>query len=302
MLRHCKNAATVLLCRIDSYCCGEIAQLKGNLREKGRNFMSNRKNGHSREQFEPVDETNVIEGRHAVSEALRSGRTIDKLYVLYGSHDSALVALKARAAAAGVRVNECDRQRLDTMSVTGAHQGVIAVAAAHEYVELADILRAAREAGEPPLLIVCDGINDPHNLGAMIRTAGAAGAHGVIIPKHRSVSLTATVAKAAAGALEYVPVARVPNITAALKELQSEGVWIYGTSDRGSETLYAMDLTGPAAIVVGSEGTGMSRLVRETCDVVISIPMRGKIASLNASNATAVVLFEAVRQRSIQEK
>lgn len=263
--------------------------------------MQNRKYGRGRETFEPADETNLIEGRHAVSEALRSGRTIDKLYMLYGSNDSALTALKARAAALGIGINECDRQRLDAMSTTGAHQGVIAVAAAHEYAELADILCAAREAGEAPLLVVCDGINDPHNLGAIIRSAGAAGAHGVIIPKHRSVGLTATVAKAAAGALEYVPVARVPNMTAALKELKAQGVWVYGTSDSGSGALYATDLTGPAAIVIGSEGDGMSRLVSETCDFVMSIPMRGKIASLNASNAAAVVLFEAVRQRSFQK-
>lgn len=275
--------------------------MMGDLREKGRNFMQNRKYGRDRESFEPADETNLIEGRHAVSEALRSGRTIDKLYMLYGSNDSALTALKARATALGISVNECDRQRLDAMSTTGAHQGVIAVAAAHEYAELADILCAAREAGEPPLLVVCDGINDPHNLGAIIRSAGAAGAHGVVIPKHRSVGLTATVAKAAAGALEYVPVARVPNMTAALKELKAQGVWVYGTSDRGSGALYATDLTGPAAIVIGSEGDGMSRLVSETCDFVMSIPMRGKIASLNASNAAAVVLFEAVRQRSFQK-
>ncbi len=264
--------------------------------------MPNGKYGRNRERFAPADEMNLIEGRHAVSEALRSGRTIDKLYLLYGSSDSALTALKARAAALGISINECDRQRLDAMSATGVHQGVIAVAAAHEYAELADILNTAREAGEAPLLVVCDGIKDPHNLGAIIRTAGAAGAHGVVIPKHRSVGLTATVAKAAAGALEYVPVARVPNITVTLRELQSQGIWVYGTSDRGDGALYATDLTGPAAIVIGSEGNGMSRLVSETCDFVMSIPMRGRIASLNASNAAAVVLFEAVRQRSAQKK
>lgn len=263
--------------------------------------MQNRKNGRGRETLEAADETNLIEGRHAVSEALRSGRTIDKLYLLYGSNDSALAALKSRAMTQGIAVNECDRQRLDAMSTTGVHQGVIAVAAAHEYAQLQDILRAAHEAGEAPLIVVCDGINDPHNLGAIIRSAGAAGAHGVVIPKHRSVGLTATVAKAAAGALEYVPVARVPNMTAALKELKEQGVWIYGTSDRGSGALYATDLTGPAAIVIGSEGDGMSRLVGETCDFIMSIPMRGKIASLNASNAAAVVLFEAVRQRAARE-
>ncbi|MBE6936208.1 MAG: 23S rRNA (guanosine(2251)-2'-O)-methyltransferase RlmB [Ruminococcaceae bacterium] len=251
-----------------------------------------------RENAPSFDETNLIEGRHAVTEALRSGRTIDKIHILFGSTDAALAAIKAKASAMGITVNECDRQRLDAMSTTGVHQGVIAVAAAHEYAELSDILDAAREAGEAPLIVVCDGINDPHNLGAIIRTAGAAGAHGVVIPKHRSVGLTATVAKAAVGALEYVPVARVPNMTSALKELQDAGVWIYGTSDRATDELYSTDLTGPAAIVIGSEGDGISRLVGDTCDFMLSIPMKGKIASLNASNAAAVVLFEAVRQRT----
>ena len=263
--------------------------------------MRNRKYERDSAQTPSESETNLIEGRHAVQEALRSGRTIDKLYVLFGAADSTLTAIRRAAAAQGISVNECDRQRLDAMSVTGAHQGVIAVAAAHEYAELSDLLRRAEEAGEPPLLIVCDGINDPHNLGAIIRTAGAAGAHGVVIPKHRSVGLTATVAKAAVGALEYVPVARVANVTNALKELKEAGVWIYGTSDRASAGLYETDLTGPAAIVIGSEGEGMSRLVSETCDFIISIPMRGEIASLNASNAAAVVLFEAVRQRTVQK-
>lgn len=263
--------------------------------------MENRKQKQSRPSQVSVDETTMIEGRHAVAEALRSGRTIDKLYLLYGANDSALAALKAQASARGVAVNECDRRRLDAMSVTGAHQGAIAFAAAHEYASLQDVLQAAQELGEPLLLVVCDGINDPHNLGAIIRTAGAAGAHGVVIPKHRSVGLTATVAKAAAGALEHVPVVRVSNVTETLKSLQSQGVWVYGTSDRGAASLYDTDLTGPAAVVIGSEGDGMSRLVGETCDFVISIPMRGKIASLNASNAAAVVLFEAARQRATRK-
>lgn len=263
--------------------------------------MSNRKTERGHSRSEAVDETTLIEGRHAVSEALRSGRTIDKLYLLYGSSDNALTELRLRARAQGVAVNECDRQRLDAMSTTGVHQGVIAVAAAHEYAQLQDILKAAQSSGESPLIVVCDGINDPHNLGAIIRTAGAAGAHGVVIPKHRSVGLTATVAKAAAGALEYVPVARVPNVTAALQELKVQGMWIYGTSDSGDSALYETDLTGPVVIVIGSEGSGMSRLVSEACDFVMSIPMRGKIASLNASNAAAVVLFEAVRQRAARK-
>ena len=264
--------------------------------------MQNRKYGRGRETFEPADETNLIEGRHAVSEALRSGRTIDKLYMLYGSNDSALTALKARAAALGIGINECDRQRLDAMSTTGAHQGVIAVAAAHEYAELADILCAAREAGEAPLLVVCDGINDPHNLGAIIRSAGAAGAHGVIIPKHRSVGLTATVAKAAAGALEYVPVARVPNMTAALKGI--EGAGRVGLRHLGQRQRRAL-----------RDGPDRARRYRDRFRGGWDVPPRerdlrfchvdphaGKIASLNASNAAAVVLFEAVRQRSFRSR
>jgi 23S rRNA (guanosine2251-2'-O)-methyltransferase len=259
--------------------------------------MPNRKYQNPRETTAAPEETNIVEGRHAVGEAIRSGRTIDKLYILFGSNDSALSALRARASGMGINVNECDRTRLDQMSVTGAHQGVIAVCAAHEYAELSDIVNRAKQSGDAPLIVVCDGINDPHNLGAIIRTAGAAGAHGVVIPKHRSVGLTATVAKAAAGALEYVPVARVANISAALRELKDAGIWVYGTSDRAESGLYATDLTGAAAVVIGNEGEGMSRLVGETCDFTLSIPMRGEIASLNASNAAAVVLFEAVRQR-----
>ena len=191
-----------------------------------------------------------------------------------------------------------DRRKLDAMSRTHAHQGVIALAAVREYASVDDILAAAQAKNEPPLIVVCDELSDPHNLGAVIRTADAAGAHGVIIPKRRSAGLTAVVGKTSAGAVAHVPVARVPNLPALLKELKEAGVWVFGTAAEGTSTLYQADLKGPAAIVIGSEGDGMGRLVRENCDFIVSIPMRGKINSLNASAAAAVLLYEAVRQRT----
>ena len=192
---------------------------------------------------------------------------------------------------------ETDRRKLDQMSATGAHQGVIAMVAAHSYATLDDILNRAKERGEAPLIVICDELSDPHNLGAIIRTAECAGAHGVVIPKRRSVGLTAIVGKASAGALEYMPVARVTNITNAIKELKERGVWIFGTAAEGATPLYQADLKGAAAIVIGNEGDGMSRLVAESCDLKVSIPMKGRISSLNASAAAAILLYEAVRQR-----
>ena len=239
----------------------------------------------------------IIEGRNAVIEALRAGTSIDKIYIARGETDAALGHIAAKARAAGCAVVDCDRRKLDAMSVTHSHQGVIAVAAVREYVDVADILQIARDRGEPPLLVVCDELSDPHNLGAVIRTAECAGAHGVIIPKRRSAGLTAVVAKTSAGAVSHVPVARVANLTACLKELKEQGVWVYGTAADARQTIYQADLKGSAAIVIGSEGTGMSRLVRETCDVLLSIPMKGKLNSLNASAAAAILLYEAVRQR-----
>lgn len=240
----------------------------------------------------------LIEGRNALSEALKSGRAIDKLYVAEGSTDRSLARLAALAKEAGAVVVPTDRRKLDQMSPTGAHQGVIAAVAAHEYASVDDILALAAERGEAPLIVICDELSDPHNLGAILRTAECAGAHGVIIPKRRSVGLTAVVAKTSAGAVEYLPVARVGNIVNAIRALKEKGVWIYGTAaDAGSE-LYRTELTGPAAIVIGNEGEGMSRLVRESCDVLVSIPMKGKISSLNASAAAAVMLYEALRQRA----
>ncbi len=239
----------------------------------------------------------VIEGRNAVLEALRAGTALDKVYLQKGETDKTLGHIASKARAAGAVVVEADRRKLDAMSQTHAHQGVIALAAARAYASVEDILQAAADKGDPPLLVVCDELSDPHNLGAVIRTAECAGAHGVIIPKRRSAGLTAVVAKTSAGAVAHVPVARVPNLPALLKDLKKQGLWVFGADAGGSTPLYEADLKGPAAIVVGSEGSGMSRLVSETCDFLISIPMRGKLNSLNASAAAAILLYEAVRQR-----
>jgi 23S rRNA (guanosine2251-2'-O)-methyltransferase len=239
----------------------------------------------------------IIEGRNAVIEALRAGESIDKIYLAKGETDRALGHIASTARAAGVVVVEADRRKLDAMSRTHAHQGVIALAAVREYATVESILQRAADRGEAPLLVVCDEISDPHNLGAIIRTAECAGAHGVIIPKRRSAGLTAVVGKTSAGAVAYVPVARVPNIAVLLKELKKQGVWVFGTAADGTTPLYGADLKGPAAVVIGSEGEGMTRLVRENCDFLVSIPMKGQISSLNASAAAAILLYEAVRQR-----
>ena len=250
-----------------------------------------------RRPLEREDAENILEGRNALTEALASGRAIDKVFIAEGSTDRALARLAAQAKQAGAVVVETDRRKLDQMSATGAHQGVIAMVAAHSYATLDDILNRAKERGEAPLIVICDELSDPHNLGAIIRTAECAGAHGVVIPKRRSVGLTAIVGKASAGALEYMPVARVTNITNAIKELKERGVWIFGTAADGATPLYQADLKGAAAIVIGNEGDGMSRLVAESCDLKVSIPMKGRISSLNASAAAAILLYEAVRQR-----
>ena len=247
----------------------------------------------------PVEAENdgVIEGRNAVIEALRAGVTIDKIYIMKGETDATLGHIASSAREKGIVVVDADRRKLDGMSRTHSHQGVIALAAGREYVSVDDILAAAREKGEAPLIVVCDDLSDPHNLGAVIRTAECAGAHGVIIPKRRSAGLTAIVAKTSAGAVAHIPVARVPNIPSLLKQLKEEGVWVFGTAADGNTTLYNADLKGPAAIVIGSEGDGMGRLVSEQCDFRVSIPMKGHINSLNASAAAAILLYEAVRQR-----
>ena len=256
-----------------------------------------RDNDERRESAGYEDADGLIEGRNAVIEALRAQTPIDKIYLAKGETDKTLGHIASTARAAGVVVVEADRRKLDFMSRTKAHQGVIALSAVREYATVADILAAAQDKGEPPLLIVCDEISDPHNLGAIIRTAECAGAHGVIIPKRRSAGLTAIVGKTSAGAASWLPVARVANLPATLRELQKAGVWIFGTAADGDKTLYDADLKGPAAIVIGSEGDGMGRLVRECCDFLVSIPLKGRIQSLNASNAAAILLYEAVRQR-----
>ena len=250
------------------------------------------------ERSPPAPEADgIIEGRNAVIEALRAGTAIDKIYLQKGETDKTLGHIASKARSAGAVVVEADRRKLDAMSRTHAHQGVIALCAVREYASVEDILQAAADKGEAPLLVICDELSDPHNLGAVIRTAECAGAHGVIIPKRRSAGLTAVVAKTSAGAVAHVPVARVPNLPALLDDLKKRGVWVFGTAADGATALYDADLKGPAAIVIGSEGSGMGRLVAERCDFLVSIPMRGKLSSLNASAAAAILLYEAVRQR-----
>ena len=246
----------------------------------------------------PVEEIEgQLEGRNALTEALKAGRTIDKVFIASGDTDKGLQRLAALAKDAGAVIVPVDRRKLDQMSTTHSHQGVIALAAAHEYFSIDDILEEAASRGENALIVICDELSDPHNLGAIMRSAECAGAHGVIIPKRRSVGLTATVAKASAGAMEYMKVARVTNINSAIAELKEKGVWVFGTAAEGSIPMYKADLTGPAAIVIGNEGDGMSQLVRKNCDVMVHIPMKGRISSLNASAAASILLYEAVRQR-----
>ncbi len=238
----------------------------------------------------------IIEGRNAVIEAFRSGKTIDKLYILDGCQDGPVMTVKREAKKQGCPVKYVTRERLDQMSDTGKHQGVIAVAAVYGYAEVEDILAAAKAKGEEPFLFLLDNIEDPHNLGAIIRTANLAGAHGVIIPKNRAVGLTATVAKTSAGALNYTPVAKVTNLAKTIDELKREGIW-FVCADMGGTTMYQLDLKGPIGLVIGSEGEGVGRLVKEKCDMVASIPMKGDIDSLNASVAAGILAYEIVRQR-----
>ena len=242
----------------------------------------------------------IIEGRNAVIEALRAGRAIDKIFIAKGDVDKTLGHIASKARDKGIVVVEADRRKLDFMSQTHAHQGVVALAAVREYCEIADILAIAAERNEAPFVIVCDEISDPHNLGAIIRAAECVGAHGVIIPKRRSAGLTAIVDKASAGAAEHMAIARVPNISAAIKELKDNGLWVYGTAADGQNGLWSTDLTGAIALVIGSEGEGMSRLVKESCDFILSLPMKGQVSSLNASAAAAVTMYEVLRQRSAQ--
>ena len=243
-------------------------------------------------------ENELIEGRNAVIEALRAGRSIDKIYLAKGDVDKTLGHIASRAREKNIVVVECDRRKLDFMSRPHAHQGVIALCAVRDTCSIDDIFAVAEERGEAPFIIVCDEISDPHNLGAIIRSAECAGAHGVVIPKRRSAGLTAIVDKASAGAAEHMAVARVANLPAALQELKKRGMWIYGTAADGQSELWKTDFSGAVALVIGSEGDGMGRLVRESCDFIVSLPMRGRINSLNASAAAAIVMYEVLRQRS----
>ncbi len=244
-----------------------------------------------------IEAEDRVEGKNAVLEALKAGRPLDKIYVAKGEQDKTLRFLIQKGKAAGAVISEVDRRKLDAMSVTHAHQGIIAVAALREYASVEDILSIAREKGEPPLVVVCDEITDPHNLGAIIRSAECAGAHGVVIPKHRSAGITAVVEKTSAGAVEHMAVARVTNLSNALETLKAAGIWVCGTAADGDRSLWEADLQTGIALVIGSEGKGMSRITREKCDFLLSIPLLGKVSSLNASAAAAVVLYEAVRQR-----
>ncbi len=243
---------------------------------------------------------NQLEGRNAVLEVLKSGRDIEKIIIQKGNVEGTIRRIAGMAKERGIVVQEAARQKLDEMSQTKNHQGVIAIVSEHEYAEVDDILRSAAEKGEKPFIIILDNITDPHNLGAVIRTAECAGAHGVIIPKRRSVGLTAVVGKTSAGALEYMPVARVTNIARTIEELKKQGVWV-ACADMDGEDYYDASLDGAIALVIGSEGEGVSRLVKEKCDFTVSIPMYGKISSLNASVAGALLMYEVVRQRNYKD-
>ena len=238
----------------------------------------------------------TIEGRNAVLEAFRSGKTIDKLFVLDGCQDGPVKSIIREARKTDTIINFVDKERLDRLPNTGHHQGVVAQAAAYEYAEVDDILEAAAAKGEEPFIFILDEIEDPHNHGAIIRTANLAGAHGVIIPKRRAVGLTAAVAKTSAGAINYTPVAKVTNISKTIEELKNKGLW-FVCADMGGTSMYELNLTGPIGLVIGNEGSGVSRLVKEKCDFVASIPMKGEIDSLNASVAAGVMAYEIVRQR-----
>lgn len=241
-----------------------------------------------------------IEGRNAVLEAFRSGKCVDKLFILDGCQDGPVRTIAREARKTDTIINYVSKERLDQLSETRAHQGVIAQVAAYEYSTVEDILAKAEEKGEPPFLILLDNVEDPHNLGAIIRTANLAGAHGVIIPKRRAVGLTSTVAKTSAGAINYTPVAKVTNLVRTMEELKQKGIW-FVCADMGGESMYRMNLTGPIGLVIGNEGEGVSRLVREACDFTASIPMKGDIDSLNASVAAGVLAYEIVRQRLVAE-
>ena len=257
-----------------------------------------KKYGRPREEAQPrTPDEGVIFGRNAVKELLLGGRDVDKLYITSGDKEGSINQLLGIAAERGIPITECDRSKLDTIAKGGRHQGVIAIAAERNYSSIDEIISFANEKGETPFIVVCDGIEDPHNLGAIIRSAECVGAHGIIIPKRRAVGLTATVAKSSAGALEHMKVAKVTNLPSAIDDLKERGLWIYAADMDGS-TYYKTDMKGPAAIVLGSEGFGISRLVKEKCDFIVSIPLYGQVNSMNVSCAAAILLAEVARQRN----
>jgi 23S rRNA (guanosine2251-2'-O)-methyltransferase len=239
-----------------------------------------------------------IEGRNSVMEALKAGRSINKIFVAKGEKEGSINQIITLAKQSGIIIQEADRVKLDNMSVTHAHQGIIAFASAKDYVEVDDILEIAASSGKPPFIVILDEITDAYNLGSILRTADAAGVHGIIIPKRRAIGLTASVSKASAGAIEYVPVARVTNIAQTIEYLKKKNIWVVGTDSTGEKPFYMNDLTGPIALVIGSEGEGMGKLIRESCDFTVNIPMKGRISSLNAAVAGAIVIYEILKQRS----
>lgn len=251
-----------------------------------------------REEKERRTFDGVVCGRNAVMELLRSKRELESIYVAKGEKKGSIVSILAQAKKSGVTVKECDVKKLDFYAGGTPHQGIVAIVSAVKYATVEDILALAQERGEPPFLVLADGIEDPHNLGAIIRSAECAGAHGVVIPKRRSAGVTAAVYKTSAGAVNYMPVARVPNLTAVIDQLKEQGVWIYG-ADMGGTSYTQLDFTGPVALVIGSEGSGIGRLVKEQCDFTATLPMKGKINSLNASVAASILMYEVLRQRSL---
>lgn len=265
--------------------------------QRGRRFDRDSKPSDRREEKEASE--NQVEGRNPVMEVLKSSRTIDKLFIAKGELEGSIKKLIGMAKDKGIVISEVDRKKLDEMSETGVHQGVIAIVSPYEYSSVEDILNLAKEKGEDPFIVILDEIEDPHNLGSITRTVNACGAHGVIIPKRRSALVTSTVLKASAGAVEHTRIAKVTNINQTIRELKDKGLWIIGT-DMDGDAYYRSNLTGPIALVIGSEGSGISRLVKENCDIVVSIPMNGEVNSLNASVAAGVIMYDVVRQRKIK--
>lgn len=279
---------------------GERSRKTGMTRKTEKTRKENFENQYDLKDGREIDGSlDIIEGRNSVLEALKAGRPINKILLAKGDKEGSVKQIIALAKDKHLVIQEVERSKLDSLSTTFTHQGVIALAAAKEYVEVEDIIKAAELKGEPPFIIILDEINDSHNLGSILRTADAVGAHGVIIPKRRAVGLTGAVSKASAGAIEYVPVARVTNIAQTIENLKKNNIWVVGTDMGTDSPFYKNDMKGPIALVVGSEGEGMGRLIKEKCDYIVNIPMKGKISSLNASVAAAIIMFEIHKQRGI---